>query len=179
MAVWVVARAMEIKKKIHQNIPIDCGDLVVRRYKLKDIIQYFNLVNDDEMIKYLHSRNLRRYPAVETFLLGIINGYSLSLETRFAIASKEGDELLGCISMYPDNKGNVELGYWIGRKYWGRGYMTRIMKATLDMLSSIGCVSTVSLKIHKDNKRSLRVAQKNGFEEVYNGVDIVKLVKTL
>ena len=43
----------------------------------------------------------------------------------FAITKRAGDELLGAVSLRIDQPmDNANLGYWIGRQFWGMGYCT-------------------------------------------------------
>ena len=58
-----------------------------------------------------------------------------------------------------EQSGKREVGYWIGRLYWGRGIATAALSAFL------GQVRTRPLYAHvaHDNKASLRVLQKCGF----------------
>lgn len=158
-------RTLSVKLEILKNVPLDCGEVIIRKFKLKDIIGYYNLVSDKKVYKFLRSRNLRNYPAVETFLLSIINSYSLNDETRFAIAMNATDEIVGAVSMYIDKRDRgVELGYWVGYPYWNRGYMTSVMNASVNMLEKINDIDFVYAKIHKENKGSLRVVEKAGFK---------------
>jgi len=50
-----------------------------------------------------------------------------------AITLKEDDTLIGAIGMVasPDHN-RAELGYWIGRPYWGNGYCTEAAVALID-----------------------------------------------
>lgn len=52
---------------------------------------------------------------------------------HFAIVLKSTEELIGSIALIIDkgfNRG--ELGYWIGRDYWNRGYCTEAARAVLE-----------------------------------------------
>ena len=94
----------------------------------------------------------------------------LSSSTNYAICRKEDDAIVGCIVLkYPpdtdltEEKDEAELGYWIGKPYWGVGYATEAAEAMikhgfLDLgLSIIWCA-------HYDgNNRSKRVQEKLGF----------------
>lgn len=74
------------------------------------------------------------------------------------------DQVAGNIVSW-DQSGEREVGYWIGKEYWGRGIGT---KALADFL---GYVKTRPLWAHvaKHNAASLRVLQKCGF--VISGKD--------
>jgi ribosomal-protein-alanine N-acetyltransferase len=46
-------------------------------------------------------------------------------EVVFAIAEKDGGEVIGAIGLTLNlAQEHAELGYWIGKPYWGRGYCT-------------------------------------------------------
>lgn len=56
-------------------------------------------------------------------------------------------------------EGDREVGYWIGKEYWGRGIATRALIAFLEMMRSRPLYGHVALH----NTASLRVLQKCGF----------------
>lgn len=173
-------RALSVKLEILKSVPLNCGDVTIRKLKLKDIIGYYNLVSDERVYRFLRSRNLRNYHAVETFLLGIINGYSIAAETRFAIAMNTTDEIVGSVSMYIDNEHRgVALGYWLGYPYWNRGYMTSVINASVSMLKKINDIDFVYARIHKENRGSLRVIEKAGFRLEKLEGDIMTFKKEL
>ena len=50
----------------------------------------------------------------------------------FAITTSADGTLLGAVGLMPDLPNDMaELGYWIGRRYWGRGYATEAARAVL------------------------------------------------
>ncbi len=55
--------------------------------------------------------------------------------------------------------GEPEIGYWIGKSFWGKGIATRALAAFLDIVQ----VRPVYAYVAKDNVASLRVLQKCGF----------------
>jgi RimJ/RimL family protein N-acetyltransferase len=59
-----------------------------------------------------------------------------------------------------EKSGEREVGYWIGREYWGKGVATRAVSTFL------GHVKTRPLYAHvaKDNIASIRVLEKCGFK---------------
>ncbi len=39
--------------------------------------------------------------------------------------------LIGLVGLHPNDQDRVEVGYWLGRPYWGRGYMTEAVERVL------------------------------------------------
>ena len=51
----------------------------------------------------------------------------------FAITSKKSGKLMGAISLTGISEGHqAELGYWIGKQYWGNGFCTEAGAAVID-----------------------------------------------
>ena len=69
------------------------------------------------------------------------------------------DQVAGNIASYEDENDQREVGYWIGKSYWGMGIASRALSAFLH------CVKTRPLyaRVAKDNIASLRVLEKCGF----------------
>ncbi|MBA3945444.1 MAG: GNAT family N-acetyltransferase [Herpetosiphonaceae bacterium] len=55
--------------------------------------------------------------------------------------------------------GHLEVGYWIGKEYWGKGIATKALLAFLNHVP----VRPLYAYVAKDNAGSLRVLQKCGF----------------
>ena len=74
------------------------------------------------------------YPAgaarvwIDTHAQALAEGRSAT----FAIALTATDELVGAIGFEVNQKNDwAELGYWIGKPYWGRGYATEALRALI------------------------------------------------
>lgn len=69
--------------------------------------------------------------------------------------------------------GDREVGYWIGRVFWGNGIATRALAAFLEMVQTRPLYGHV---VHH-NTASLRVLQKCGFVVISEGVEYVLELK--
>jgi len=58
---------------------------------------------------------------------------------------------------------SIEVGYFIGEQYWGRGIATRAMALLLDYIRSNFSVVRVYAKVFEHNAASMKVLEKNGF----------------
>lgn len=72
------------------------------------------------------------------------------------------NELVGAIGLHEDEAGGIELGYWIARAHWGRGYATEAGHAILDMARMLR-LPRVHSGHFVDNPASGRVLAKLGF----------------
>ena len=67
-------------------------------------------------------------------------------------------QVAGNIACFRDF-GEPEIGYWLGREFWGRGIATRALAAFLRQLPE----RPLFARVAQDNVASLRVLQKCGF----------------
>lgn len=73
-------------------------------------------------------------------------------------------ELVGGIGFGRRPSGAIELGYWVARPHWGKGYATEAGRAVIDMArQSLGMSKLISGHF-VDNPASGRVLEKIGFK---------------
>jgi RimJ/RimL family protein N-acetyltransferase len=88
-------------------------------------------------------------------------------EVRFAI-EREG-QLIGGAGFYRRPSGAGELGFWLGRPWWGLGYATEAARAVLAVGVRNPHLPGFSSAHFADNKASARVLTKLGFEPTAQG----------
>jgi RimJ/RimL family protein N-acetyltransferase len=71
-------------------------------------------------------------------------------------------KVIGSAGLGRKDDGGVELGYWIARPYWGRGYATEAARAVLEIARLLGH-GRVLAGHFVDNPASGRVLRKAGF----------------
>lgn len=75
--------------------------------------------------------------------------------------SSQGARLIGSVGLSRDGD-DVQLGYWIGRPFWGQGYATEAARALLSLARTLGHKRLVASHF-VDNPASGRVLRKLGF----------------
>ncbi|MFL0357070.1 GNAT family N-acetyltransferase [Erythrobacter sp. GH1-10] len=85
------------------------------------------------------------------------------MHPRFLITRARDAALVGCIGIDSMESGEVELGYWIARQHWGRGYATEAGRAVLEIARTLGHERIVASHF-LDNPASGKVLKKLGFE---------------
>ncbi|HEX8906376.1 MAG TPA: GNAT family N-acetyltransferase [Longimicrobiaceae bacterium] len=84
---------------------------------------------------------------------------------QWAVVRKEDGAFVGrcgLIMQQVDGADEVEVGYALGRPYWGRGYAAEAAVASRDWAFRNLDVPHVISLIHPDNARSIAVARRNG-----------------
>lgn len=88
----------------------------------------------------------------------------------YAICEKGSDEAIGSIELrlnghtdMTDRDDECELGYWLGKPFWGRGYMPEAAKEILRHgFEDLG-MNVIWCGYYDGNQRSKRVQEKLGF----------------
>lgn len=75
--------------------------------------------------------------------------------------------VVGVIGFKPDGDGRTDLGYWLGRPYWNRGYATEAARAALKWVKRDWRKRFVVAGHYADNPASGQVLCKAGF--LYTG----------
>ena len=85
---------------------------------------------------------------------------------EFAITDKESGDLLGAIALSNNQKfKNGEIAYWVGEKYWGKGYGTEAAKALIDFAFVEKKLHKVFARYFKSNQASGKIMEKIGMEQ--------------
>ncbi len=83
----------------------------------------------------------------------------------FAIVRRDDDRLVGAIDIRPNARHlKAEIGYWIGRPYWGRGYATEAARAVIRYGFEILGMNRIYASHFTENPASGRVMQKAGMQ---------------
>ena len=84
-------------------------------------------------------------------------------QATFAIVLREGDTLIGAIGLsIKAQYEQAELGYWVGKPYWGQGYCTEAARAVLDYAFTVLNLNRIHAHHLARNPASGRVMQKIG-----------------
>ena len=87
-------------------------------------------------------------------------------EVTFAVTRRDGD-FMGVLGIHPKDGLAPELGYWLGRPFWGQGYMTEAVTAALTWAGEAWGKRVLTSGHFADNEASGRVLTKACF--LYTG----------
>ena len=108
--------------------------LRLREVRRTDIPAYEKHFIDYEVVRYLTDRVPWPYPpdGVREYLDTFVFPYLGENKWVWAITERDGaDELIGIIELWRPGRPEHR-GFWLGRAYWGRGYMTEAVTPVMD-----------------------------------------------
>ena len=150
---------------IHVSPVIDTPRLRLRPPRRKDAARLAKLANDPGVAK-MTSRMPYPYGLADAeAFLARASEKDPEREAVFVIEDPD-DGLVGMLGFHPTPEGS-ELGYWLGRPYWGRGYATEAARHALDWAKGDWRRRLVVAGHFADNDASGRVLCKAGF--LYTG----------
>ena len=82
------------------------------------------------------------------------------------IELKSENILIGGVGLVKVDRfqGTTEVGYWLGKNYWRKGFMSEALKAVLSFAFKKLKLRRINLYAFKKNKASNTLAKKNGFK---------------
>ena len=90
-------------------------------------------------------------------------------DDTWAVTLNDSDEPLGSLGAFPTDlsvgDAQPEIGYWLARPYWGRGYIPEAVRALIELCFT-GGAAAVWISHFPHNAKSRRVIEKCGFRYV-------------
>jgi RimJ/RimL family protein N-acetyltransferase len=149
---------------------IETQRLRLRALRMQDAPAVARLAGDTQVARMILRAPLPYLPvAAEGWIMTLRARAPLGEDFVFA-ADLEGEGLIGVIGAHKRVDG-FEIGYWVGRPYWGHGFATEALQGFVDQARTLGALHAGHFT---DNPASGRVLQKGGFaytgetEEAYS-----------
>lgn len=142
--------------------PLDTARLRLRRLRPDDAAEVARLLDDWEVarttsnIPYPYERTV-----ADDFIAKVGVEVAEGRALVFAIEERLSGRLAGCVGA-SINAHSAEIGYWIGREFWGKGYATEAVRRCLRMLFQNYALGTVWGAVLPENPASRRVMEKAG-----------------
>lgn len=148
---------------INKNKILKTDRLILRRWRDNDYISFFKFAQEPD-IAYKSGWFPHSTPKQS---LDVIKNVYLKSDT-FAITYN--NDLIGSINLFNNKHSTIglkffetELGYWIGKPYWNKGFATEAAKIMLEYAFSEKNKKRIYACSTRDNVESKNVQRKCGF----------------
>ncbi|WP_020665144.1 GNAT family N-acetyltransferase [Amycolatopsis benzoatilytica] len=119
---------------LEESVFLETSRLRLRRFTEADADELVRLDSDPRVMRYLTGKPTPRTEIEQTVLPAILRDYARGPAGRWAAIERASGEFIGWISLQPPEDGStteLELGYRLTAKVWGRGYATEGARAVL------------------------------------------------
>lgn len=153
------------------NIIFQTPRLLLRQFTEADAPLILELNSDPEIVKYLHEPTLKTIEQAQKILTDTILPQYQNNLGRWAIYVKENNEFIGwCGLKHRPERDEIDLGYRLMKKAWGRGYATEAAQHTLQYGFNTLNLTRITAMAHVENTTSIKVLEKTGMEFTGEGI---------
>ena len=144
--------------------PIMTARLLLRPHRLEDAAALSALSDGPDVVRHLSRVPYPNPPEqVRAYIQGALERLSAGTEAPLTVTLAETGNVIGSFSIRMNGlRREAEVGYWLGKAYWGQGLASEAVRAAVDYaLGPLGC-RRVWATVSVDNPASRRVLAKAG-----------------
>ncbi|CAN5389982.1 GNAT family N-acetyltransferase [soil metagenome] len=162
---------------------LETNRLILRMWKQSDANALFEILQDAEVVRHIDDGNPFSFEKTLKFLETMEKSRGKNGFCRWKVIEKSSGEIIGSCGFGRLSETNeIELGYLLAQKHWGKGFATEAAGACLKFgFEKLNFREIIALT-DSENFGSRKVLEKIGFAkrgiEVYNGEEnLVYLAK--
>ena len=148
------------------NLEFKTGRILIRPLRLSDAESIHRNVDDEAVSKWtLYIPHPYPPDGAEKFIRRTKYNRLRKKAFTFGIVPIESNHAVGVVDLTDVNRSDqkAELGYWLGRDYWGRGIMTEAVGLILNFGFNQLNLHRISADVFEPNLASQKVLEKSGF----------------
>lgn len=147
------------------HLTIETPRLILRPFTLDDIEPSYELNLEEEVSKYTGDGGVVSVQEIERRIKeNVLGDYKKHGFGRLAIELKGGEQFIGFAGLkYMESYQDVDLGYRLMKKHWGKGLATEAGKACLKLGFETLRLNRIMAMVFTENKASINVLEKLGF----------------
>lgn len=143
--------------------PLETERLILEIPKLDFAEDIFQFASEPEVTKYLTWDVHTSIKDTVDFIKWTIERNETLDNAIWIITEKESNKNIWSIWIHKAKNGNYEIGYWIGKPFWGKWYMTEALSKVKEFANLAGFNELVGKHI-VENEGSWKVFIKNWFK---------------
>lgn len=144
---------------------ITTARLAIRLVREEDLPSLLEINADDTVTRYLPYESWRGLEDAQEWLGRAMTRLAAGEAWQFVIVQRASGCIIGsCLLFHFDlPSGRAELGYLLGREYWGAGYMQEAASALVDFAFGTLGLRRLEAEIDPRNEASARLLERVGF----------------
>ncbi len=140
--------------------------LVLRWISEEDVDSLYEIFSDSQVMRYWSTTPLLNREAAAALQREIAGGNLNDSVWKWGVALGDSGKLIGTCTLFNLNlsNGRAELGYALGRAYWGNGYMNEALKALVKHAFEVIQLRRLEADVDPRNTASIRTLERLGFQ---------------
>lgn len=150
-----------------ESLPtIDTSRLSLRSISAADADAFYTIYSNPEVMRYWSTPPLPNRDAASKQIDEIQEAFKRREVLKWGIALRTDDTLIGSVTLFhPDfTHRRAEIGYALGRAYWGNGYMQETLNAVLNYAFTVLNLHRIEADVDPRNAASVRTLERLGFQ---------------
>ena len=141
--------------------------LTLRPFRASDAVPLFDIFSDTEVVRFWSGAAWTDMGQAEKMIEEALQGVGDNGILRYAIALSETDKLIGICNLrgFFEQNRRCELGYALGRAWWGRGFAGEALEALLGHAFGPLDLNRIEADIDPRNDASARLLERLGFRQ--------------
>jgi [ribosomal protein S5]-alanine N-acetyltransferase len=145
---------------------IDTDRLSLRWISAADTDAFYAIYSNPEVMRYWSTPPLADREVAANLIKEIHESWKRRAILKWGIALRTNDQLIGSITLFnlEFTHRRAEIGYALGREYWGRGYMNEALMAVLKFAFDVLDLHRIEADIDPRNAASIKTVERLGFQ---------------
>ena len=139
---------------------------VLRWISEHDIDSLYEIFSDPQVMRYWSTVPLPNREAAVELQREIVEGNESEKMFKWGVALRDSGSVIGTATLFNLNldNGRAELGYAMGRAYWGKGYMNEALEALVSHAFEVMGLRRLEADVDPRNAASIRTLERLGFQ---------------
>jgi [ribosomal protein S5]-alanine N-acetyltransferase len=145
---------------------VESKRLCLRWISLADTEAFFAVYSHPEVMRYWSTPPLVDREEAANLIRKIEEDWKRQAILKWGIARRSDDHLIGSVTLFNLDfyHRRAEIGYALGREFWGQGYMSEALTALLRYAFAELGLHRIEADIDPRNAASIRTVEKLGFQ---------------
>ena len=155
-----------MRSKMNTLPIINCERLQLRPLRSTDVDGIYAVFSNPEVMRYWSSPPLPDRNAAEKLLDEILRDVENGVMMKWGVARLSDDLVIGTNTLFhvDTDNGRAELGYALGREFWGQGYVTEALHQLLNYAFTKLNLRRLEADVDPRNAPSIKTLERLGFQ---------------
>ena len=147
------------------SIPLQTERLLIRYLTDSDLQAIFDIRSDPEVMRYWSSPPITELAQAQEIITTSQEGYETGDFLQLGIEHKSDSALIGTCTLFAFHRPSrrAEMGYALGRPFWGQGYMNEALKRLVQYAFDELDLNRLEADIDPRNLASAKTLERLGF----------------